>query len=401
MTETKFEVHKVRARRDLLNFLEHYCGPGIYEQIGKNPRAWIDELSMVNQRLTGIPLVGGTGINQPPLGESDFRELGENTFLYRGENRRLCGLWTRRDGGSALEELTESRFEWTHFPLGSTATLAISDDFPGISPDSLLPESFTQGQPLMKGSHPCKRPIYKFSVHSERGPVNVYAKGSDISVSLFFESSKPWYRLTPISQVARTKSRTEMEMFERFAALGIKTPKIVAIYESPAEEFLFVEEVPGKSPQEFLPDHKEELIRQDASMLATMCLTGSRKIGFSDFDDKIFDGTHLYLIDVDECRDLYPPHFDFRQALINPTERGQLRKFRRTQRQIFISTLRDALHGYSRSLTSTDEDKEVYAAAFFQKLDWNPSAKQMRKIISISKDYMPHDEFMALMSDSD
>lgn len=404
MNEVKFDYHRINSRRDLLHFVEEHGDRQVYEHIGENPKAWIDELNILNQALTGNPLVGGTGLDQPPIGEPDFIELGNGAFLYRGKHDRLKGLWIQRHVKKDLEEITGSSVEWTHFRIGTRAKLRVNKEFSEVPFEQFLPEHFEQrARPVEKDKDPNKRPLFVFPIRIDGKEIIVYAKGADVSLSYYYESSKPGYRLTNIARISRTTSKREMETTLSLRGLGVNVPRVIGYYEAPMEEFLFLEEVAGKQPDEVLQDHKGEIIRQDAEMLAVLCLSGYRKIGFTDFDDKIFDGTNLYLIDVDECRDLYyssAPHF--REVLLNPQDPREIQKFRKLQRSLFVGAMGDAIYNYRDSLTPTESDKESYVRAFYKRLGWKqPGGKNMKKLITFSKDYMTHDSWMSIMCDTD
>jgi|GEM_PF-1928740 hypothetical protein len=403
MEEIKFDRHWISARKDLLHFIEETEGPEVYEQVGGNPRAWIDELNIVNQILTGHPITGGC-IDQPPEEDPDFRRLGEDTFLYRGEHGRLRGLWTRKDGGKELEDITGNRFEWTQYKIGSRGTLAINRDFSTIPIEQFLPENFEQiAAPVEKEKGPNKRPLFTFPINLDGREITVYAKGADVSPAYLHDHAKPGYRLTPLYAFSKTPSKKEMDTTLKLRDFGVNVPRIVGSYETALEEFLFMEKVMGEQPDKMFQGHRADIIKQDAEMLAALCLAGYRKIGFTDFDDKIYDGKGLYLIDVDECRDLYfcsAP--DFRKILLNPRDTKDLRNFRKLQRNVFTTAMRDAIYSYQDSLMPADSDKESYVSAFHERLGWKkPNKKDMGKLLDFPENYTTTDNYISMMCDTD
>lgn len=402
MPEVKFDYRRVKPRKTLLQFVEEHADPEVLNHIGDNPRAWVEELSLINQVLTGYPLVGGTGIDQPPIDEPEFRSLGNGAFYYGGRHDRLRGLWLKKHIGKELEEITGSQFEWTHYRMNEMASLRINHEFADISFEEFLPENFEQrAKPVQKPKGEPKRPILTFPVIRGDQEIVVFAKGADVSLSYFYEKAKPTYRLTHISNVFKTTSQREMEVALELEDLGVRVPKIIGYYQSSVEEFLFLQEVEGRQPDEFLPTHREEIIRQDAEILASLCIAGYRKQRFADFDDKVFDGKDLYLIDTDEVRDLYSTLSpNFREILLNPQDSGQLRRFRALQRRVFIGAMRDTLFNYISSLTPTDDDRENYIRTFYQRMGWkDPSQRQMKNLTSFPDNYVPHDDWMAMMSE--
>jgi hypothetical protein len=148
--------------------------------------------------------------------------------------------------------------------------------------------------------------------------------------------------------------------------------------------------------------HRGEIIRQDAEILAMLCIAGYRKMGFSDFDDKVFDGANLHLIDVDECRDIYAElSLDYRKMLLNPSGKADLNKFRKLQKAVFQAALKDAIFMYRDSLTPTDKDKTEYIRSFYRKIGWKePSDKEVKKLTSFPDNYQTVDGWMSMMNDT-
>ena len=396
----KFNSHWVNSRKDLLHFVEENENPNILKDIPKDLEWWVAELNILNLMLTRDDLVAGIGLEQPPVNEPDFNQLGNDTFLYRGKYGRLRGLWIRKYGGKDLEEITGSRFEWTHYRMGTRAQLIINQEFSNIPHEEFLPENFEPiSEKVEKENGVYKRPIFKFPVKINGKQITVYAKGALISLSNYYGGSKPRHRLTSISSIDKTTSRREMDITRKLEDSGIKVPRVVGYYQSSVEEFLFLQEVKGDSPINYLNTHRNELIRQDANMLATLCSLGYRKIGFTDFDDKIFDGTNLFLVDVDEFRDLYFGAVqEFREILLDPNNTEKLKDFRKLQRSIFLRELKDAIFGYKGSLTRNEEDKVRYIKRFYQSMGWEqPTEGQIKRFVKFPKDYVTHDVYMSMM----
>ncbi len=403
MEEIQFERHTAHARKDLLHFVEEYADKDVYKHIGEKPDEWREELNIINHLLIGESLVGGTGINLPPIDDSEFRELGGNLFLYRGNQTRGRGLWKKTTFDKEIAEYTGKSEEWTQYPIGTRAVVRVNRKFSDIPFETFLPENFENISEKVEKEKGNKRPILKFRVKTNGEDKNIYAKGADISYGFYYSHAQPKFRLTPISSIHKTTSKREMERTLEFSKLGINVPEVIGYYEALVEEFLFLSEVKGESPDVFFDAHRKEIIQQDAKMLGKICLAGYRKQGFTDFDDKIFDGKYLYLIDVDECVDLYfglSP--GYRKILLNPKETSGLRDFRKMQKAIFKGTLKDALSEYRKSLTPTKEDMKYYAKTFYKTLGWKePSQRQISKLTTFSGDYMTQDRFMSMMSDTD
>ncbi|MBW2986289.1 hypothetical protein KY333_02875 [Candidatus Woesearchaeota archaeon] len=391
MAEITFNREYVPARKDLLHFVEENLNKDILAEVGKNPEKWIEELNIINQILTRDSLVGGSGMEQVPLGWHGLQKLGENVFLYRGtENRRARGLW--------IYDPKARHNAWDHYRLGTTGQLRINQEFAGISSEELLPDNFEKKSRVVKQD---KRPIHEFDVMHDSKRLTIYAKGSLTDISFMYQP--PSHRLTNLSRVSKMTSREEMDISVKLAEQGVKTPPVVGYYTSDVEEFLFLQGIEGKTPPEFFGTHRKEIIEQDAKMLATLCLLGYRKSGFADFDDKIFDGTDLYLIDTEDVRDLYfPSRPDFRQMVLNPRETKTLEAFRGLQEDRFLKSLQDALYEYQESLTPTLADKVLYARTFFRTIGWEKSTiPEIKDLATFPGVYQTWDSYLSMMCDAD
>ncbi len=391
MAEIQFNRERVPARKDLLHFVEENLNSDVYAELGKNTENWIEELNLINQILTRNPLVSGSGMEQVPLGWHGLQKLGENVFLYRGtENRRARGLW--------IYDPKAGHNAWTIYRLGTNGQLRINEEFAGISSEELLPDNFEKKSKIVKDN---KRPIHAFDVMCDGKALTLYAKGSLTDLSFMYQP--PSHRLTNLSRVNKMTSREEMDISIKLAEQGVKTPPVVGYYTSDVEEFLFLQGIEGGNPPEYFKTHRTELIEQDARMLATLCLLGYRKSGFTDFDDKIFDGTDLYLIDTEEFRDLYfPSRLDFRGMVLNPRDTSALQEFREMQKERFDITLRDAIYEYRDSLTATSEDKALYVCKFFETVGWEkPTADEIKDFVTFPERYQTWDSYIGMMCDTD
>jgi len=398
-SELSFTRTNVPARRDILHFVEENLNPKIYEDLGKNPNHWIEELDIISQSLTGNGLFCSIGIDLPPQNDPEFKKLGDDVYIYRGNARRLRGIWiTKKVAGYNFQNgQKEECTQWSLFRMGTFAELHLNAEFSDIPIENFLPEKFEQESTVVKND---KRPILTFEVKRGDKSITVFAKGAFTRTFLMYDA--PSYRLTKLSRVEKTTSQKEMENFIKLGQKGIKVPKILGYYKGPVEEFLFMEKVNGENPLNFLDSHRESIIKQDAEMLANLCLSGYRKTGFCDFDDKIFDGQSLYLVDVDECIDLYfPSSPDFKQILLDPNNPKVLKDFREVQKLLFENTLKDAIYDYRKSLTQTFNDKILYISSFFQKIGWgDPTPKKVKELTTFSKDYLTFDSYISMMADN-
>lgn len=404
MKKIKFDYHRVNARKDLVHFVEENLDPNVISKMGQDPQGWIDELSMVSFLLTKQSLIAGIGLDLPPTDDPEFRNLRNNAYFYRGNQRRLKGLWIRKETEEGKED---DRFNWTHYVLGGSSQLSVNKAFSDIPLEAFLPENFDRDEFRVfrnaEDRNPGKRPVYRFPVQTGGKQIFLYTKAADIHIGRYYEHARPKYRLTTLCSFRKTESKKEMENTLLLASLGVHTPPVIGFYEGAVEEFLYLQEVVGKNPQDFLGTHRKTLIQQDARMLAAMCLAGLRKDGFNDFDDKVFDGRRLWLIDVDECRDLYlPGEPDYREMVVNPNDTKALEEFRNRQREMFSIMLKDNLYRYRDSLTPTRDDKVSYIQAFYNRLGWEqPDDKSIRRLLHFPNGYTPFDSWISMMSEQD
>jgi len=398
--EIKFNHYRADSERDLLHFIEDNDGKDIYEKIGENPKKWIDELSWIYEMFAKTNLVCTSGIDSPPTSEKEFKKLGDKVYLYRGENKRLRGLWIYKCGNDSSKATN-----WEHYRLGDKANLTINKEFP-INYTNLIPENFEKIAKIVEkekdkgylADNP-KRPIMKFNADG----FNIYAKGSQILCAHYYEEAKPWFRLTSFSNINKETAESEMNKTIEMSNLGIKTPRVIGYYESLFEDFFFAEEVQGKSPKEYIQSHRDEIIMQDSEMLANLCSSGYCKFGFTDFDDKIFDGKNLYLIDVDECSDIYAhDEIDYRSVLINPKSDEKFKLFRKYQIDRFKQELKDAIYEYRNDLLQNSEDKKNYVKTFYKSMRWKePDKNEIKKLITFPDNYITRESNISMMMDTE
>lgn len=400
MKNESFIHHRLNSRKNLLEFIREITGVDVCLEIGKDPGKWIQELSIVNQLLTGMGLGGVTGLDMPPVGNPEFNDLGKDSFLYLGAKDRLKGLWIKKDLG--LEGLRGTSQEWTQYRLGTRAHLWINPRYGDISPEELLPERIElEGTRVRSQKGETKRPIWRTRIKRDCGNLEIYAKGADTSASFLVDP--PYFRLTSIAGISRTDSEREMETTLTLRDLGVNVPDVVGYYKSDFEQFLFLRAIEGDSPDKWLPKFKNKIIEQDARMLALMFLGGYTKNGFGDYDDKIFDGNKLWLIDVDECKDLYftmAP--DFRGILLNSKDPRLYPRFRKTQRRFLQRWLKDTIYDYQQSLLPLQEDKERYTKVFFKTMGWEkPGDRELNRLLTFERNYQTIEGYVGMMQDVD
>lgn len=402
LEKERFISLRFPPRKDLLNFVEENLDKNVLKKLGKNPKRWLEELDIILYGINRDNLVCAIDMYLPPKEDKEFQRLGKDVFLYRGEKFGFRGLWLSKE--KTRYDLQQKKYiphtEWNYYKLATSSTLWIDVNFEKYA-DCFLPENFeSKAQKISEG----KRPIYTFEINDGEKNTTVYAKGAAILGKIYL-TNPPSYRLTSFSRLEKLSSKAEMEKLEKMAKQKIKVPEIIGTYESLFEEYLFLKKVDGQYPNEYLKTHRQTIIKQDAEMLANLCLLGYRKQGFADFDDKIFNGENLYLIDVDEVVDIYSEYYfkgkEFRNILANPFNQKLLNKFRVFQKSLFKQSLRDALYEYRQSLAPSKEDKILYVKTFYKNIGWKePRESEIKSLLKFPKNYFTFDRAMALASDT-
>jgi hypothetical protein len=402
----QFNLHRFVPRTALLDFVGKELDSKIVEKVGRRPERWYEELNIVCGIMTGETLGRIVGLFAPPIGDKDFKEIGKGIFIYNGGNRELRGLWTsrnatRHDFGTNTDV---PYVEWTVWRLGDRADLAVNQSYPGINPADLLPDNFEPKSERIsvKGGNG-KRPILKFRVKDGEKQTTVFAKGSLRSLAFFCRDSRPRHRLTSLAGCSKVTSEREMNVALDLAGMGVLVPSVIGYYKAPFEEFLFLEEVEGKDPSHWLGTQRNSIIVQDARMLAALCRLGYHKQRFADFDDKIFNGRDLYLIDTEEVVDLYDHVFSsFREVLLDPADAQGMNEFRRFQMKMFMTELTDAIHDYRDSLLKSVDSRILYAKEFCNAIGMKtPYGAVMKALVTVNERHSTRDDNFAAMSDTD
>jgi len=387
--ESQFTVERIPSRSTLLDLALRY-EPDFFNQLVGDPEGWAEELSGLHNIFTGRHLARGIGF-EPRLEDENSHLLSENVAIITESDYMMqIGLWIR------------SNEEWQHFGIGHSASLRKHKSFSTIDSKYLLPESFEPNGQVIKDD---KRPILKFSIPGANGPIGVIAKGSNVVESMYYSERKPSARKTSLAGAYMVTSAEEMNRFQVLAKKGVAVPAVIGYYESVAEQWLLVEEVRGTQIPEWLDNEEaiESIIVQDARMLAALCQVGFKKQGFTDFDDKLFDGESLYLIDTDEIIDLYYElGIDFRKLALDPNDETAVSEFRKFQREVFLKELKDAMYDYRESLLDSEQRRLLYIQHFMDVFGWQPTDEEMTYLLSLQEEnYMTRDTFNSMMSDTD
>lgn len=375
----------VVPRLDMLQFVQKHIHPTVHEDFADNPQGWLDELAIIYGMLSMEGPVRISG-NSFPLSreDPDVQKLGESALVYRGKNKRLRGIWT------------EGKEGWIKHVFPMDAELSISPEYKDLPQDVFLPDEVEKRGIKIKGD---RRPIFECGIKKGDREQKVFVKGVSFNPTFLYE--QPSYRLTSVVGIEKESLKTEKDIFLKLSKKGVHVPEIIAHYDSPLEEYLFLEKIEGRNPEEYMKTHRETIITQDSAMLASLCSLGYRKLGFEDFDDKLFYGKNLYLIDADECQDLYADlDLDFKKIVLDPTDKKSLQKFRNYQKTRLKQSLRDTIFRYSETLTPNLEDKSLYVNSFFVAMGWGtPKPELVRQLTTFPKNYMTWETYRAMSSE--
>ena len=391
-------VEQFKPRKKFLDFVQELYGDTLLDDIGKDPKRWLEELDIIMHMVTKHNIVGGVGIWAPPEDEPEFRAIGGNVFYYDGEQTRLQGLWTARETDDYSIEAVpgQKKIEWTNYRFDRRAVLKIKNDYKDIDSEELFPENVEAKGVLIKDD---KRPIYKIELNIKGKTKKIYAKGSHIMKSYWYEEYKPSYRLINLSGAQKITSEDELEKTEALKEGGINVPDIVAIYNSDLEDFLFIEEIEGKRPDECFANHLDKLIEEDSAMLARLCKMGFRKQGFTSFDDKVFDGKKLYMIDSEDIMGLYHyDNIDYKSIVLDESGK-MLKEFKEYQAHFFKKMLKDAIYGYRDNMLTEENDKIKYIKHFYQEMDWKLPDDELSDLLSFEDLYQTYGGHLSMMMD--
>ncbi len=394
MGQVEFKRYNVPARKDLIDFIEELTGQKICEEIGKEPKRWLEELNIVNQMLNRETLCAMGGICDPPLDKPACVRLGDKVFRYTGPEIQLRGIWI---AGEEADLDGKMQALWDRHHIGDVATLMVHPDF-ADSHQQFLPENFEPRSRLVKSDY---RPIRVFDAACNGNTATVYAKGFTVFPSFYYESSRPTYRLTSIAGFNKVTSQKEMEIFDRLAEHNVPVPRILGTYRASVEEYLFLEGLEGKEIPHVPRSSLNEIIVQDARMLATLCRLGYHKQGFTDFDDKLVVGNKLYLIDANEVVDIYGPwNMNFRDAFLDPSDDKSVQSLRKEQRELFIKHAQDAIYEYREAFLPTKRLQMQYLDEFCKCLGWNLSLSEKKQLLAFGKGYQRLESFIGMMTEN-
>ena len=154
-------------------------------------------------------------MSMPPKDQIEFKKLGENIYLYRGQYRHLSGLWVKNENPQLtfVNSNNKDRIEalsWDQYRLGSSAKLFFHDDYSFINPESLLPENFEKIAKKFTKETGDKRPIFTMNIDVNDEPFNMYIKGAYITQSIFYQVPKN--RLTTLAGISKVSSLKELNI---------------------------------------------------------------------------------------------------------------------------------------------------------------------------------------------
>lgn len=389
--QSEFIATRVKPRVSILDIAKR-LEPEFLQLFLEDPDGWIEELSNLYSIVTGHTV--GRVIGQSPNPDDPALHMLSDRLAITTDSNYFMqnGIWLQKDE------------EWINYAIPERATVFKKRDFSTVNSDQLQPDYFEKyGKVLKEG----KRLIVEFPIDTPDGQLIAIAKQAQRTEELYCPDYIPAGRKTNLSQVHINESCQEAEGLKKLHELGIPVPQVIGYYESIGEQWIIETKVIGAQIDEWLGDEiaLEKIIQQDATMLAKLCRLGIRKQGFCDFDDKLFDGETLYLIDADEAQDLYlMMGIDFQEILNDPTDTSKLSEFRDLQKATFLQELKDALYVYQGSLLTDESRRCQYIQQFISELGWELSEKELTSLLDFGDDnsrHMTRDMFNSLMLDCD
>jgi len=347
-----FMTIKLRAKKNLLEYVLQNLEPNFLEVFKDNPHAALEELSTLNTLITGCNLIGGQGLEPTPKPE-DLKELTKNYFLYAGDNQRQRGLWVMTPNAGLTNDMKPCDL-WMQYKLDSQATLKIAKPFVDIAQESFTPEFLEKNGQLVQDT---KRPISTLAVNYRGEEFHLFVKGTRFGRQIY--TRRPSHRLTGLAGISLNSSLLEGERFIELQQAGLYVPDVVATYDEDFLKNLYVTRVDGDIPSSQIPSMRRKIIEEDARMLSILCRHGYRKQGFGDFDDKVLSDGKLFLIDAEDLVDIYAyMNIDFRKPLLDPRDSSGIHSFRSIQKRLFKNALKDALFSLYTSTPLFTRDNE-------------------------------------------
>ena len=173
----------------------------------------------------------------------------------------------------------------------------------------------------------------------------------------------------------------------QLADAGVPVEEPLGYFEEGIEQYAFTKFVEGENPKDILEGSRRfEVWNADATLLARLSREGYKHQYFysPEFDDKIWDGEKLVLIDVDET-------FKIQDGF--EISHNQIQEYH-------LSTLKDVLASYvSRKVMSSDE-MPFYARTFFGVMGWNPDDAEYL-VRNLDPNKMTEESYNAIMMDTD
>jgi hypothetical protein len=256
-------------------------------------------------------------------------------------------------------------------------------------PESFCPRSWFGSAQILQSIFEGKREIYSYEVKTKDGSIKkIVAKRAQNSNSVYDNNTgRSLSSFTGVARSARKESLVGIDLLRK----GVDVAKPLGYFYQGCEHYAYFEFVHGQSPLEALKTNKRAKVwESDATLLARLSNADYKHVGFysQEFDDKVWDGEKLVLIDCEETQKLVEKGTGF---FVVP---------KALRRIYFTSTLMDCLGQYSqRGLISPSEMLD-YAKVFLKVRGDNP--RKAKRIISrIESDRTTEESVIALCMDCD
>src|SRR3989344_2063563 len=237
------------------------------------------------------------------------------------------------------------------------------------------------------------RRIYSLGAVKKDGSTQkIMIKGPKYLNTFLYVLPKHW--LTSLSRISLYKNaQLEFETLINLQKHGIKTEKPLGYFEEGLENWLYTEFLEGQNPLELLefPERREEVLKADARLLARLSKARMKHWYFysPDFDDKLFIGGEICLIDTDETKDVFSQFHCGKYFKENP------------EKLLFYyqDWLKDTLSYYLMMGIIKEHELKTYALEFFRERGEMLDLEEILK--EVSPDRQTEESYVSMMRDTD
>jgi hypothetical protein len=312
---------------------------------------------------------------------------------FTGERRKIWqSLWAKnpKEYQAVLEHeartIGKLTYEGVHIPGRVVLFPQATKEY---YPESFCPRSWFGSAQTLQTIFEGKREIYSYEVKNKDGSVKkIVAKRAQNSNSVY--DNNTGRSLSSFTGVARSSKKEALVGIDLLRK-GVDVAKPLGYFYQGCEHYAYFEFVHGQSPLEALKtDKRAKVWESDATLLARLANAGYKHWAFysKDFDDKVWDGEKLVLIDCEETEKVQEKG---NASFLVPKNK---------RKRYFISTLMDCLGEYQQAgLISRDE--MIDYARVFLRVRGDNSIKPKSIVSHIQPNRMTEERCFALCFDCD